>query len=37
MTCTLLLSFLTILGNFRADIANSITDPRVRLAQKAQA
>lgn len=37
MTCTLLLSFLTILGNFLADVAYSIADPRVRLAQKAQA
>lgn len=37
MTCTLLLSFLTILGNFLADVAYSLADPRVRLAQKAQA
>ncbi|KAB7790234.1 ABC transporter permease [Bifidobacterium leontopitheci] len=37
MTCTLLLSFLTILGNFLADVMYSVADPRVRLAQKAEA
>lgn len=36
MTCTLLLSFLTILANFLADIMYAAADPRVRLAQKVQ-
>lgn len=36
MTCTLLLSFLTILANFLADIMYAAADPCVRLAQKVQ-
>ena len=34
MTLTMFLSFLTILGNFLADVLYAAADPRVRLSRR---